>query len=94
MWLLSLLVVENDFLLIYDTHDLEESVANVELGKCTVDYKIDDEKYLENHFVIEIKKHGKDGHNFIFAVENKDSLEKWKSYLDKVVKAPVKNDSQ
>jgi hypothetical protein len=70
MWLLSLFVIESDFLLIYDTHDLEESVAYVELGKCTFDYKIEDSKYPENRYVIEIKKHGKDGRNIIFAVEN------------------------
>jgi hypothetical protein len=58
MWLLSLFVIESDYLLIYDTHDLEESVAYVALGKCTFDYKIKEPKYLENEFVIEIKKHG------------------------------------
>ena len=87
---MSLFVIEFDRLLIYDIHDLDESVDRVELSHCSFEYKINEPMYIEKHFVIQIKN-AKDGKNITFAVDNKESLEKWKSYFEKVPQSSTKN---
>jgi hypothetical protein len=68
--MMSLFVIEFNRLLIYDIHDLDESVDHADLANCSFNYKINDPMYIDKHFVIEIKKSSKEGKNVIFALDN------------------------